>query len=170
MPFLGLVETKCSKIKESLIRKISCDDEFQWAAMDAISMSGGLLCVWEKNILNVESMVWGFCWLCVKSFKKDMACSVAIVLVYGPHIAEEKRAFWNELLDLKNSLDTPLIIIGDFNEITYPDKRLGCVTISRLMANFVQSINEMELFDLSLLGCKFTWSRGSPYSRIIKPL
>ena len=47
--FLGLVETKCSRIRESLIRKIWCDGEFQWAAMDAISMSGGLLCVWEKK-------------------------------------------------------------------------------------------------------------------------
>ena len=43
--FLGLIETKCSKLKESIIRKIWCDDEYQWAMVHAINMSGGLLYV-----------------------------------------------------------------------------------------------------------------------------
>ena len=78
-----------------------------------------------KKNLNVESVFRGSRWLCVKGFYQDMACSVATVLVYGPHFAGEKRAFWKELLGLKISLDILLIIIGDFNEITYLEERLG---------------------------------------------
>ena len=95
---------------------------------------------------------------------------MAMVLVYRPHTAGEKKAFWQELLELKNSLDIPLIVMGDFNEITCPEKRLGCVTMSRLMAEFVEWINEMELSNLPFSGCKFTWSRGSSFSRIYRIL
>ena len=75
-----------------------------------------------------------------------MACIVAIILIYGPHFAEEKRVFWKELIELKSSLNIPFIVIGDFNKITCPKERRGCVSVLRLMSKFLQWIDEMKLF------------------------
>ena len=94
-------------------------------------MSGGLLCVWDKNFFSLESVIRGSRWICIKGFKQDLACSVAIILVYGPHAAKEKRIFRKDLLDLKASLGIPLIVIGDFNEIIYALKIDWAVIQSR---------------------------------------
>ena len=91
--FLGLVETKCTGIRESSIRKFWGDNEFQWVEVDAINMSGGLLCVWDKNFLSIKSIIQGSKWLCIRGFKQEMACSVALILVYGPYVAKEKGYF-----------------------------------------------------------------------------
>ena len=99
-------------------------------------MSGGLLCVWDKSFLVVNLVIQGSRWLCIRGFKQDIACSVAITLAFGPYSSEEKRAFWKELLELKISLDIPLIVIGDFNEITCPKERRGYESMSRLMFEF----------------------------------
>ena len=90
MSFLGLMETKSSDIRESMVRKFWCDDDFQWAAVDASNMSGGLLCVWAKTFLNIESVERGTSWLYIRGFMQELDCSVAIIVVYGPHSTEEK--------------------------------------------------------------------------------
>lgn len=50
--FLGLMETKCSAIRKSKVIRVWSDDEFQWAAVDAINTSGGLLCEISQENLN----------------------------------------------------------------------------------------------------------------------
>lgn len=84
----------------------------------------------------------------------------AFILIYGYHYTEGKRRIWEQLQQLKLSVVVPIIILGDFNEIRKPEERKGCTVQSRNMVEFDELINDMELFDMSLMDCKITWGRS----------
>ena len=56
--------------------------------------------------------------------------------------------------------------MGDFNEVRNEQEKKGCSYRSRIMDEFDQWINDMELIDLPLSGRKFTWRRGSSCSKL----
>ena len=77
---------------------------------------------------------------------------------------------WEELKQLKLSGAIPIILLGDFNEIRKPEGRKGCTVQSRNMVEFDECINDMELFDMLLMGRKFTWGRGKSLRRLDRVL
>ena len=44
---------------------------------------------------------------------------------YGHPDARKRYVSWELLNSLKNQCDMPWIVVGDFNEITHPDEKLG---------------------------------------------
>ena len=53
-------------------------------------------------------------------------------MVYGHHESNDKSRLWGELLDMKSSLEVPIIL----NEIRNPHERKGCIAMSRCMEEF----------------------------------
>lgn len=43
------------------------------------------------------------------------------------HERLEKRRVWGELLEAKDSLDVPTLLMGDYNEVLKADKRKGAL-------------------------------------------
>ena len=60
-------------------------------------MGGGLLCIWDKDFMEIEETWKGVRWLCVKGRIKSNSFSCVVCLVYGPHNLEERRQLWSEL-------------------------------------------------------------------------
>ncbi|WMV14420.1 hypothetical protein MTR67_007805 [Solanum verrucosum] len=75
-----------------------------------------------------------------------------------------RRALWQELLVLKNSLNGPWIVCGDFNITRYPSGKTNCHRLSGAMEEFSSCIEELQLVDPPLLGGSFTWRRGEDHS------
>ena len=134
--FMGLMETKCSSIKESMVSRLWSSDEYKWATINATDTRGHLLCIWGEDFMSLETIVRGDKWLCIKGFKQELSGSIAIILVYDPYTTVEKRALWDELLNVKNNQDVPLIVMGGFNEIKCPEERLGCLNATGSMGEF----------------------------------
>ena len=131
-----------------------------------MNTSGGLLCIWANNFITEVEVQIGDRWICVKGWVVDIKIHTAIVLVYGPHVAIEKRKMWDEILELRTNMGVPMIVMGDFNEIRCPEERRGCLTMSRSMSNFDEWINNLGLIDMPIIGRKFTWRRGRSCSRL----
>lgn len=49
---------------------------------------------------------------------------------------------------------------GDFNNIKFLGKRLGCRVISKAMEEFLEFIDTHYLIDLPVIGAYFTWSKS----------
>ncbi|XVF57503.1 hypothetical protein PTKIN_Ptkin06aG0210600 [Pterospermum kingtungense] len=57
-------------------------------------------------------------------------------------------------------LAIPWCVIGDFNDLLHVDDKKGCVPHPNwLYRGFRETVAECDLFDLSLNGYNFTWSR-----------
>ena len=81
--------------------------------------------------------------------------------VYGLTVNAYKGDFWVELEDIKQKLNNPWCIMGDFNVVRFPNERLGCNRFSSSMMDFFDFIEQSHLLDLPLNGGTYTWSNGS---------
>ena len=78
-----------------------------------------------KDFMVQEEEIRGQRWTCVKDMTREKDFNCAIYLEYGPHIREGKLQLWKELLELREKIGVPMLIIGDFKEILILEERIG---------------------------------------------
>ena len=80
---------------------------------------------------------------------------------YGHPDARKRNVSLELLNSLKNQCDMPWIVVGDFNEITHPDEKLGWLERdANQMGSFRECLNARGLFDLGFVGQRFAWCNG----------
>jgi exonuclease III len=88
--------------------------------------------------------------------------------VYGPQGDLDKRMFLRELKRIKNLVQTPWLLLGDFNLIYKEhDKNNGRLN-RRLMPRFRKVLNQLEVKEVDLVGKKFTWSNNQDPSTLTR--
>ena len=70
-----------------------------------------------------------------------------------------RDAFWVELDSVRVRWSSAWCVLGDFNIIRYPTKRLGYTSFSPAMFNFSDFIERNFMVDLPLVGGEYTWFR-----------
>lgn len=168
-----LQETKLQEVEIGCCRRIWGDVDFEWEFVPAVNRGGGLLCVWRKGFFQVTSCEKGQNFICISGRKLDDGSLCVFLNVYAPCDRIGKRALWNSLIDLKNSLNVDnWCVLGDFNAVRYPEERKGQGSMSSIQrmesSEFNEFIEGMELLDIPLIGRKFTWVRpnGVQMSRL----
>ena len=164
--FVGVIETKKESIDHSMVKRIWGLNDCDWSSVDAQGASGGILCIWERSFLKLETIQKGDRRVCIKGFINDLEMVGAIIVVYGYHDMNMKRRLWQEILDVKNMVNVPILVMGDFNEIRFPAERKGCSTMTTSMKAFDEWINNLGVIEVPLIGRKFTWRRGNSYSKL----
>ena len=83
-----------------------------------------------------------------------------IIFVYAPAQREFKHEFWSELIDYTLSLSLPFVIMGDFNEISNSNDKLGDSVISSARFSTMNYIlNHLPCVELPFDGPQFTWRK-----------
>ena len=166
-------EMKVSSTDVAFIRSLWGSPFTDWAVLDAVQTSGGVLLVWDKRVFEkldviagqfsvsvlLRGMVDDFVWACTG--------------VYGPSDDGQRASLWEELSQVCARWPMAWCIVGDFNIIRYPSERLGCESFSPAMFAFSNFIESNSLVDLPFEGASFTWFRdfGLPsMSRIDRAL
>ena len=156
-----LQETKLSSLNSAIVRSLWGSPFIDWAVLDAVQSSGGVLLIWDKRVVEkIDVFVAqfsvsvlfrgvgdGFEWVCTG--------------LYGPNADHHRAALWEELSKVRVRWNTACFLFGDFNIIRYPCERLGCESFSPTMIAFSDFIENNYLVDLPLDGAAFTWFRGA---------
>lgn len=90
-----------------------------WVTIDVIGKFGGIVVMWDTNIVDVTDTWFGWHSITVHCRHKGSGFSWVHTVVYGPTKYDEKAEFWEELSDLGVSLDISWCIVGDFNVTRY---------------------------------------------------
>ena len=101
-------------------------DDYDWSSVEAQGASGSILHIWENCFVKKEDIIKGDKWVCIKGFINELEMIGVIIVVYGYHDTVLKRQLWQELLNVKNEVNVPVLVMGDFNEIRCPAERKGC--------------------------------------------
>ena len=73
---------------------------------------------------------------------------------------QKKSKAWSKLRLLNSDPGIPWLCVGDFNEITRQDEKLGGAwRYHNQMQLFRDVINKCSFMDLGFVGSKFTWAR-----------
>lgn len=131
-----------------------------------INGGGGLILVWDESTFQRENTRKGQRWIYVDGKLVDKDVLVAFVFVYGPNNAEGRLKLLNEILDLKQGITHPIMILGDFNEILKPEERKGNTLLSASIRDFQRWQADMNMVELPLMSRKYTWYLNNSASRI----
>ena len=80
--------------------------------------------------------------------------------IYAPAQPRDKRDFWNHSVELNNAIDLLWCLMGDFNEILYPNEKLGRqppATTRFHRLNYFLSVINAEYVQVS--GRLFIWKK-----------
>ncbi|XP_042453140.1 uncharacterized protein LOC122037762 [Zingiber officinale] len=82
-----------------------------------------------------------------------------ITIVYGLLSISKRRRLWEGLDVIGESMNTPWILLGDFNSpISVEDKEGGMPVTAYQISDFQDCVLHNGLEDLPQVGCKYTWS------------
>jgi hypothetical protein len=97
----------------------------------------------------------------------------SVTAVYGPQEDDQKQEFMQEIRHVQSVVQDKWMILGDFNLISSTVDKSNSNVNLRLMGQFRDVIQDLELIDYPLIGRKFTWSNereNSTHTRIDRVL
>ncbi|XP_071735856.1 uncharacterized protein [Rutidosis leptorrhynchoides] len=153
---LGLQETKCEHTQDNIIESFWGNSDFKFVQKDSVGASGGIITIWDCNTFIFDHAIEGEFFLAFCGSWLGYDSKITFINVYGPHSSSKKQRLWSELSSLINSLTSPFIIFGDFNEVRKASERMNCVFNQQWDTNFNNFINNFGLIDIPLGGKKFT--------------
>lgn len=140
-------------------------DNFCWEDVPVTYGGGGLVLVWNIDAF-LKTKVRKGRWIYIEGKLLDKDILVAVVLVYSPNDREGRYVLWEDLIALKQEVECPMLILGDFNKILKPEERKWNSQWSLGIREFQAWQTEMGMLELPLLSRKFTWYRNNSASRI----
>ncbi|KAL9690014.1 hypothetical protein QQ045_010407 [Rhodiola kirilowii] len=150
---VGLVESKSDSSRCEKVRvKLGFDCCF---AVPARGRSGGLVLFWN-NMTDVSVVSYsGFHIDCTLNNKGP----VHVTIFYGNPRTSLRHVSWNLIRKLRELINQPWCIIGDFNEICYYSESSSRNRSRHVyMEHFRDVLRECGLVDLGFKGTKFTYS------------
>jgi exonuclease III len=150
-------ETKMAVISDRVVRECLGTSFDKFFFLPADGTRGGILLAWQSALVSVSHPHFTANALTARvTVGSDQ--SWWFTGVYGPQSEADKRAFLQELHDIRDLHVGPWLVAGDFNLIVEPaDKSRGCLHRS-MMARFRRALSSLELKELYLNGRRFTWS------------
>ncbi|GKV32990.1 hypothetical protein SLEP1_g41549 [Rubroshorea leprosula] len=166
--FISIQESKMMEVDFQLCKSVWGADNFDWVAKPSRGTSGGLICIWNNDILKKEKIIEGENFVGVHGFWGASKIPVYILNVYAPCDMMGKRTCWSSIKEPKMEAEGKWCLMGDFNAIRNQQEWNGGRTSRRDMADFDEFIRECGLVDLPLIGRKFTWyqANGAVMSRL----
>ncbi|KAL9667410.1 hypothetical protein QQ045_001767 [Rhodiola kirilowii] len=148
-----LVETKCDRHRCEIVRvKLGFDCCF---AVPARGRSGGLALFWNNMTEVSVASYSGFHIDFILNYKG----SVHVTLFYGNPRTSLRHLSWRLLRKLRELINLPWCVIGDFNEIcTFSETTSRNLSRQAYMEHFREVLMDCGLMDLGYKGSKYTYS------------
>lgn len=159
-----LQETKLSSIDSFIAASLGGNRLRNFAQRPASGTRGGILMLWDENLLDVSDIVSSTYCLSAMVRIRASGTSFKITSVYGPTDSASKDAFFAELISHKPLPGVSWLASGDFNQIYRArDKNKRNVNRSRIN-RFLAALQSCELKEVHLQNRRFTWSneRANP--------
>ncbi|OMO56897.1 reverse transcriptase [Corchorus capsularis] len=123
---------------------------------DPEGFAGGIWLCWEESVVNVD--VFYSSSQLVHAHVKYGELQFLLSVVYASPVLETRRRLWALLENFAATVDRPWVMIGDFNDVTHSNEKIGGVahSVGRCMS-FTGMIANCGLIDLGFTGPSFTW-------------
>ncbi|XP_071705217.1 uncharacterized protein [Rutidosis leptorrhynchoides] len=156
-PFVAVFqETKCGTIEDGWVNALWGGPNFGYVQKEATGSSGGLLCIWDSNEFDIIDCNGCENFIAIRGRWVRSGQESVIVNLYGPHNDRGKKALWDSLEQLINSVDAPWLLVGDFNEVRMAEDRLNSQFIQGRADIFNEFIVRCGLIEIDINGRKFT--------------
>ncbi|OVA11388.1 hypothetical protein BVC80_8579g14 [Macleaya cordata] len=105
------------KVTDYFIKTIWGGNNFGWRWIPSIGRSGGLILIWDEDILNLEDEQIGNHSISVQFGNIDDNFKWGLTNAYAPNESTGRKNFWKELDNVRNWWAGAWVVTGDFNSI-----------------------------------------------------
>jgi hypothetical protein len=127
--------------------------------------SGGVLLFWKKEI-NIQLIFSAPKYIDVRVIESQEKVW-RFTGIYGEPRWEDKYKTWEKIRELKQNLNLPWIMMGDFNEILFSnEKEGGNPRPHDYMQAFRDALTDCGLEDIGYTGNHYTWKPGRIRERL----
>ncbi|XP_074299908.1 uncharacterized protein LOC141631086 [Silene latifolia] len=139
-----------------------------FCGVDSVGRSGGLPLRWDDSVVLTTLCLDSHYILCKLAFTRPPCKNYVmfVIFIYGEGRFEYQQSMWNRITSLISGI-TPLLLIGDFNQVElFSDKLQGTSSI-RGQRDFTTCKIANGLADLPFFGPRFTWMNSQLNTNII---
>ncbi|GJR80368.1 RNA-directed DNA polymerase, eukaryota [Tanacetum coccineum] len=129
-------ETKIEQVELFDIRSCWGNLTFEFVVGPLVGNSGGILCVWDSNMLHKENHTISDYFIAIMGKWLPNDKNLLIISVYAPQELSEKKMLWQYLVHVIEVWNGDVIVTGDFNELRTADERFGSIFNVRGAAAF----------------------------------
>jgi exonuclease III len=116
-------ETKLSNINHFKSISFLTSSLQNFISVDASNASRGILTAWNSSNLKLLSTLSKHYSISTKFESESNGMTFWVTNVYGPNLEEDRPSFFQELKNVKDHIQGPWLIAGDFNSICSPLER-----------------------------------------------
>ena len=138
----------------------------QFAYLPANNTRGGVLLAVDEDYYTITQSVCHQHSITVHLSSKQCVSDWWITVVYGPQGEQEKVEFLAEVRSIRTTVGDKWLLLGDFNLILHATDKSDEILNRRLMAEFRNTVNFLQMKELSLRGRRFTWSNDTTQTHI----
>nr|GFB23922.1 RNA-directed DNA polymerase, eukaryota [Tanacetum cinerariifolium] len=128
---------------------------------EAVGNSGGILCVWDSNSFDKESVTSSDSFVMLRGTWRFTGQKLLLIMVYTPQVLREKQMLWDYLKCEIGIWKGEVVIMGDFNEVRCKSDRFGSEYNEQGAQLFNSFILDSGLMEINLDGCHYTWCHKS---------
>ncbi|XP_070019439.1 uncharacterized protein [Nicotiana sylvestris] len=154
---IGCLETRVKQHKAvKIIRKFGNDWEFY---IDYTHAPNGRIWVgWRKTsvAVNIRYSTAQLIHCFIEDRQSQFNCE--LTYVYGYNTTAGRKPLWDQLRNIKGSINGPWILLGDFNTILSSDDRVNGVPVHPVeTVDFQNCITDLGMGQVNRKGCQFSW-------------
>ncbi|XP_022026111.1 uncharacterized protein LOC110926710 [Helianthus annuus] len=161
LSFMVIQETQFRELPERVIKRFWDNSTFDYIKVDAEGRSGGLLPIWNPGVFKKNSEVVSQNFILVSGRITGDQVDTTIVNVCAPTVQSSRRQLWNEILTLKQSIQGQWMILGDFNEVRFPQDRFNSQFDVGGALCFNNFIRNAGLQEYNMGGKRYTFMSGA---------
>nr|TKS10936.1 hypothetical protein D5086_0000078410 [Populus alba] len=168
MDVCGLLETKLSSSRVACMHRLRLKHWHYYTNVDATS-TARIVVFWNPTTVQVELMASSAQALHLSVSSLISQYTLRISFVYGFNTISTRRALWGDLRRWNSSC--PWMILGDFNSVlSSTDKHNGGAVSPYEISNFRDCCSDLGLHDVNYIGCHYSWTNGSVWSKLDRVL
>ncbi|KAK4275212.1 hypothetical protein QN277_018336 [Acacia crassicarpa] len=164
LDFLAIVETRCAK--ESSVRRARQLGFPNMELIDCVGYSGGIWCFWDQTIVSISVLERHHQYIHLQ-VNGTSGCSWTLTVVYASPSCVPRRALWDNLSRLAQTVQGAWLLGGDFNgTLLHCERRSNASFRCSIDREFVRWVDSNGLRDIGFAGPEFTWKRGTSEARL----
>ncbi|KAK9048582.1 hypothetical protein SSX86_032453 [Deinandra increscens subsp. villosa] len=146
------------KIDMNRIKVLWGNFQFEYACIDSIGASGGIISVWDPMCFSKSEVFVLDHMLIVKGTWVNFQLEVYMINVYAPQSDALKASLWLKIMDFMERFKGIYVIFGDFNSVRNESEKMGRSFSRSSALRFDSFIRDGGLVDIQMGGYKFTRS------------
>ncbi|XP_020243146.1 uncharacterized protein LOC109821366 [Asparagus officinalis] len=145
IPFIALLETKLKEEKMEFI--------YQYNIPFIALLETKLKEEKMEHIARKFARDWNW----ISNVQEAVSCLMSVV--YASNQRENRKRLWQDLLEIKQNVNCPWLVGGDFNAIISAEEKMGGAPISDAdTEDFQNFISSSQLLHIKSIGCFYTWN------------